>query len=111
MDSNLDWGKLGFGYRQTNKRYVSNFKNGAWDDGVMTADDTVTISECAGVLQYCQACFEGMKAYRTEDGRIVTFRPDLNAKRMADSARRLEMPAFPEDRFLDAIDKVVAANK
>ena len=55
MDSNLDWGKLGFGYRQTNKRYVSNFKNGAWDDGVMTADDTVTISECAGVLQYCQA--------------------------------------------------------
>ena len=106
MDSNLDWGKLGFGYRQTNKRYVSNFKNGAWDDGVMTADDTVTISECAGVLQYCQACFEGMKAYRTEDGRIVTFRPDLNAKRMADSARRLEMPAFPEDRFLDAINKV-----
>ena len=80
MDNNLDWGKLGFAYRKTNERYVSNFKDGKWDDGVMTTDDTVTISECAGVLQYCQACFEGLKAYRTEDGRIVTFRPDLNAK-------------------------------
>ncbi len=109
--SNLDWGNLGFGYRETNERYVSNFKNGTWDAGTMTKDDTVTISECAGVLQYCQACFEGLKAYRTEDGRIVTFRPDLNASRMADSAKRLEMPVFPEDRFLEAIDKVVSANK
>ena len=46
----------------------------------------VTISECAGVLQYAQTCFEGLKAYRTEDGRVVTFRPDLNAERMMDSA-------------------------
>lgn len=109
--SNLDWGNLGFGYRQTNERYVSNFKNGAWDAGTMTKDDTVTISECAGVLQYCQSCFEGLKAYRTEDGRIVTFRPDLNAARLVDSAKRLEMPVFPEERFLEAIDKVVSANK
>ena len=109
--SNLDWGNLGFAYRETKERYVSNYKNGAWDDGVMTTEDTVTISECAGVLQYCQACFEGLKAYRTEDGRIVTFRPDLNAQRMADSAKRLEMPVFPEDRFIEAVEKVVAANK
>lgn len=111
MDNNLDWGKLGFAYHKTNERYVSNFKDGKWDNGVMTSDDTVTISECAGVLQYCQACFEGLKAYRTEDGRIVTFRPDLNAHRMADSAKRLEMPVFPEDRFVEAVDKVVKANK
>lgn len=111
MDNNLDWGNLGFAYRKTNERYVSNYKNGAWDEGCMTSDDMVTISECAGVLQYCQACFEGLKAYRTEDGRIVTFRPNLNAQRMEDSAKRLEMPTFPKDRFVEAITKVVQANK
>ena len=111
MDSNLDWGNLGFGYRKTNERYVSNYKNGAWDNGCMTTDDMVTISECAGVLQYCQACFEGLKAYRTEDGRIVTFRPDLNAQRMEDSAKRLEMPVFPKDKFVEAVAQVVKANK
>lgn len=111
MDNNLDWGNLGFAYRKTNERYVSNFKNGAWDEGCMTTDDMVTISECAGVLQYCQACFEGLKAYRTEDGHIVTFRPDLNAQRMEDSAKRLEMPVFPKDRFVEAVTKVVQANK
>ena len=82
---NIDWGNLGFGYMQTEKRFVSNYKNGAWDDGVLTEDATVTISECAGVLQYAQTCFEGMKAYTTEDGHIVTFRPDLNASRIKDS--------------------------
>ena len=54
--------------------------------------------------------FALMKAYTTEDGHIVTFRPDLNARRMADSAKRLEMPAFPEDRFVEAVKQVVAAN-
>ena len=78
---NIDWANLGFGYIQTEKRYVSNFKNGAWDEGTLTSDDQITISECAGVLQYAQTCFEGMKAYTTEDGHIVTFRPDLNAAR------------------------------
>ena len=106
----IDWSNLGFGYVKTDKRYVSNFTNGAWDEGVITEDDMITMSECAGVLQYAQTVFEGMKAYTTEDGRIVTFRPDLNAERMIQSAERLEMPAFPMDRFLDAIDKVVSAN-
>lgn len=107
---NIDWGNLGFGYIQTDKRYVSNFKDGAWDEGVLSDDATVVISECAGVLQYAQTVFEGLKAYTTEDGRIVTFRPDLNAARMADSAARLEMPVFPEERFVDAVTRVVAAN-
>ncbi len=107
----MDWSNLDFGYRKTNQRYVSNYINGAWDDGYMTEDDTITMSECAGVLQYAQTVFEGLKAYTTEDGRIVTFRPDLNADRMIDSAKRLEMPVFPKDRFLDAIEKVVSANK
>ncbi len=106
----LDWSNLGFGYIKTDKRYVSNYKNGAWDDGVLTEDSNIVLNECAGVFQYAQTIFEGLKAYTTEDGHIVTFRPDLNASRMADSARRLEMPVFPEERFIDAIQKVVEAN-
>ena len=106
----LDWANLGFGYVQTEKRYVANFKNGAWEEGFLTEDATVTLNECAGVFQYAQTVFEGLKAYRTEDGRIVTFRPDLTAQRMADSARRLEMPAYPEDKFIEAVEAVVAAN-
>ena len=110
MSKQIDWSNLGFGYIQTDKRYVSNFKDGAWDEGVLTEDATIVLSECAGVLQYAQTIFEGLKAYRTEDGRIVTFRPDLNAQRMVDSAKRLEMPAFPVDRFVEAVEQVVAAN-
>ena len=107
---NIEWGSLGFGYVQTDKRFVSNFKDGAWDEGVMTEDATVAISECAGVLQYAQTCFEGLKAYTTEDGRIVVFRPDLNASRMADSCRRLQMPVYPEDKFVEAVKEVVKEN-
>ncbi len=107
---NIDWSSLGFGYMKTDKRYVSNFKNGAWDEGVLTDDDQVVISECAGVLQYAQTVFEGLKAYTTEDGHIVCFRPDLNAARLAASAARLEMPVFPEDRFVEAVVEVVKAN-
>ncbi|MBD5545628.1 MAG: branched-chain amino acid aminotransferase [Lachnospiraceae bacterium] len=108
---NIDWENLGFGYIETEQRYVSNYKDGAWDEGMLTKDANVVISECACVLQYAQTIFEGMKAYTTEKGEIVVFRPDLNAKRMIDSARRLEMPVFPEDRFVDAVVKVVEANK
>ena len=106
----IDWHNLGFGYVKTDKRYVSNFKNGAWDDGALISDDTITISECAGVLQYAQTVFEGLKAYTTEDGHVVCFRPDLNAERLEQSAKRLEMPAFPQDRFVDAIVQTVKAN-
>ena len=106
----IDWHNLGFGYVKTDKRYVSNFKDGAWDDGALISDDTITISECAGVLQYAQTVFEGLKACTTEDGHVVCFRPDLNAERLEQSAQRLEMPAFPKDRFVDAIVQTVKAN-
>ena len=108
---NLDWGNIGFSYMTTDYRYVSNYKDGKWDEGTLTEDPNVVINECAGILQYCQECFEGLKAYTTEDGSIVTFRPDLNAERMMDSCARLEMPQFPKERFLDALDKVVKANE
>lgn len=106
----IDWSNLGFAYMKTDKRYVSNYKNGAWDEGTLTEDANIVMSECAGVLQYAQTVFEGLKAYTTEDGRVVCFRPDLNASRLADSAKRLEMPVFPEDRFIDAVVETVKAN-
>ena len=106
----LDWANMGFTYQVTDQRYVANYKDGAWDAGGLTADDKIVLSEDAGVLQYSQSVFEGLKAYTTQDGRIVCFRPDLNAARMHDSALRLEMPPFPEDRFVAAVKEVVAAN-
>ena len=107
---NIDWSNIGFGYVQTDKRYVANYKDGAWDKGALTDDPNIVMDECAGVLQYAQTCFEGLKAYTTEDGHIVTFRPDLNAERLMDSAARLEMPQLPKEQFIDAVDQVVKAN-
>ncbi len=108
---NIDWSDLGFAYMQTDMRYVANYKNGAWDAGCLTEKAEITMNECACVLQYAQTCFEGLKAYTTADGRIVCFRPDLNARRMADSCRRMQMPVFPEERFVDAVVQTVRANK
>lgn len=107
----LDWGSLGFGYLKTDKRFVSNYKNGAWDEGVLSDDANVVINECAGVLQYSQSCFEGLKAYTTEDGKIVCFRPDMNAERMKNSCERLEMPVFPVDRWVQAVVDTVRADE
>lgn len=111
MAANIDWKSLGFGYMKTPWRFVAHYDGKSWSEGKLTQDDSITLSECAGVLQYAQTAFEGLKAYTTEDGRIVTFRPDLNASRMNDSAARLEMPTLPDGMFLKAVDEVVSANK
>ena len=108
---NVDWSKLGFSDQPISQRYVANYKDGKWGKGGLTDDPNVTLNECAGILQYCQEVFEGLKAYKTKDGRTVTFRPDMNAKRMIDSAKRLEMPPVSEEMFMEAVDQVVAANK
>lgn len=108
---NIDWANLGFNYQETDKRFVANYKNGAWDEGALISEANISMSECAGVLQYAQTCFEGMKAYTTQDGRIVTFRPDLNAQRMEETCKRLEMPVFPKERFIQAVVDTVAANE
>ncbi len=110
MAKNIDWANLGFGYIQTDKRFVSDFKNGSWDDGRITDDATVCINECAGVLQYAQTVFEGLKAYTTADGSVVTFRPDLNAERLIQSTERLKMPTVSKEKFIDAVEQVVKAN-
>ena len=109
--ANIDWANVGFGYHKTDKRYVSNYKDGKWDAGVLTEDSNIVLNESAGVLQYAQTCFEGMKAYTTVDGKVVVFRPDMNAKRLQDSCERLLMPEIPVDKFIDACKQVVKANE
>lgn len=110
MTKDIDWKNLDFGYRETDYRFVSYYKDSSWDNGNLTKDPNIVLNECAGVLQYAQTCFEGLKAYETVDKKIVCFRPDLNAKRMADSCRRLEMPVYDEEKFIEAVKKVVIAN-
>ena len=108
---NLDWSNLDFAYHIADYRYVANYKDGKWDDGQIITDSNIVLNECAGVFQYAQTCFEGLKAYTTEDGHIVCFRPDLNAQRMKDSCERLQMPVFPVERFVEAVRQVVKANE
>ena len=107
----MDWSNLGFSYVKTDWRYVANYKDGAWDAGSLSDNENIVMNECACVLQYAQTCFEGLKAYTTQDGRIVCFRPDLNAERMMDSCLRMKMPVFPKERFLDAVVQTVSANR
>lgn len=109
--ADLNWSELSFSYTKTPLRFVSRFREGRWEEGELTETADVVLHESAGVLQYAQSCFEGLKAYTSKSGKIVCFRPDLNAKRMADSAAQLEMPVYPRDKFLEAVKKVVAANK
>lgn len=111
MSANIDWNNLGFSYMKTDLRYVSRWKDGKWDDGQLVEDNTLTISESSTGLHYGQQCFEGLKAYRTKDGKIQLFRPDENAKRMNASCRRVLMPELPIDKFIDACIQVVKANE
>ena len=106
----LDWQNLGFEYHETPYRYVANYSDGTWHEGELTTSNAIPMNESAAVLQYCQTIFEGMKAYRTKDGRVVTFRPDLNAERMIDSAKQLEMPPISKEQFLEAVTEVVLHN-
>jgi len=108
---NIDWANLGFGYIKTDFRYISRWKDGKWDDGAMVEDNMLKISEASTALHYGQQCFEGLKAYRTKEGKIQLFRPDMNAKRMQNSCRRVLMPEVPVEKFIDACKKVVKANE
>ncbi len=108
--SEIDWSALGFDYLDLPYRYIAHYKDGQWDQGELTEDSTLHISEGSTALHYGQADFEGLKAYRTKDGEIQLFRPDQNAKRMQRSCARLLMPALSEAQFLSALKSVVKAN-
>lgn len=106
-----DFSKLDFNYHKTDYRFIATYADGKWSEGYLSDNPNVIINEAACVFQYAQTVFEGMKAYKRKDGKIVCFRPDLNADRMADSCQRMIMPVFPKEKFLKAIDEVILANK
>ena len=106
MKKDIDWSKLGFGYTPTDFRFQAEWKDGKWSEGKLISDPNIELSEAACVFHYAQCCFEGLKAYETVDGHIVTFRPDQNAERMQHSAARLEMPEFPKELFVKAVEAV-----
>ena len=108
---NIDWNNLGFEYIKTDFRYISTWKNGSWDEGHLTEDNMLTISEASSALHYGQQCFEGLKAYRTKNGDIQLFRPNRNAARLNNSLNKLLMPEIPEEKFIDACMQVVKANE
>jgi branched-chain amino acid aminotransferase len=99
---------LGFGTVFTDHMAVIRWTEGkGWHSAEVTARAPFPIDPASAVLHYAQEIFEGMKAYRTGDGRAVLFRPEQNARRFNESARRMAMPELPEVLFLEAVDKLV----
>ncbi len=111
MAKDIDWANLIFEYYPVDYRFVADYKDGKWNEGRLSKDSTVHINECAGVLQYAQAVFEGMKVFRNIDGKIMAFRPYENAKRMFDSATRLAIPPVPVELFIKGMRESVLANE
>ena len=110
-EPSIDWDALTFSFKQTDRMYLSTCKQGdEWRPGQMQDFADLSMSPAAGVLNYGQGLFEGMKAQHAADGSIVLFRPDLNASRMQRGARRLGIPPVPEGMFLDAVHAAVREN-
>jgi branched-chain amino acid aminotransferase len=110
-NESINWDKLGFDYIKTDKRFLSTWRDGQWEQGTLTEDNVLHISEGSTALHYGQQCFEGLKAYRAKDGSINLFRPDQNAARMQRSCSRLLMPHVPTEMFIEACKEVVRANE
>ena len=110
MKADINWSQLRFDYIKCDYRFIAKFKDGKWDEGELSTDDFLRIHEGSTALHYGQQCFEGMKAYTTKEGKIVIFRPDRNAARMKNSCEQLLMATYPEDKFVEAVKKVVRAN-
>lgn len=107
----LDWSTLGFGYLKTDRNIRFTWRNGQWDEGVLTAEETLSLHMAATCLHYGQEAFEGLKAFEQKNGDVSVFRIDENAKRMIRSCEAIFMAPVPEEMFIDAVYKVVNANR
>lgn len=108
--ADLDWKNLPFGYIKTDYNIRYHYKDGKWSKGELTADTTIQMHIADPCIHYGQQAFEGLKAFETADGRIVTFRPGENAKRMQKSSERILIPPVPVELFIEGLHKVIAAN-
>ncbi|MFH0982459.1 MAG: branched-chain amino acid aminotransferase [Planctomycetota bacterium] len=109
--ANLDWSNLVFGYYKTDQNIRYIWRDGAWDGGVLSPDETFPLHIAATCLHYGQECFEGLKAYETKKGDVVVFRVEENARRMIRSCRKILMEPPPEDMFIEAVFRVINANR
>jgi len=107
----IDWDNLTFSLTPARSMYIAEQRDdNAWEPGKLVPFGNVSMSPAAGVLNYGQGIFEGLKAFRTSRERIVLFRPENNAIRAIESAERLCMPPVPQEMFMEAILKVVRDN-
>jgi branched-chain amino acid aminotransferase len=111
MDATISWKELGFRYLDTGVFVRADFRRGAWSAPEICSGATMSIHVAATCLHYGQACFEGLKAFRQDDGRVACFRPDAHARRLIRSAERLVMVPPPEALFLEAVQLIVSRNE
>ena len=97
----MDWKNLGFEYLPTHAFILTEFKDGQWSEPAMQSKPSLNLHISATCLHYGQSCFEGLKAFRTRDGKAGLFRPDSAAKRLIGSAQRICMQAPPEELFIE----------
>ena len=109
--ADLDWAHLDFGYHPTEFNVRYTWKDGKWDEGQVTSDDHIPIHMAATCLHYGQECFEGLKAYETKKGDVVTFRLDENAKRIIRSCKKTLMEPPPVELFTKAVHRAINANR
>ena len=106
-----DFSSLVFGKSISDHMFVADYQNGAWGDFRIVPYGPMEIYPGNATLHYGQAIFEGMKANKTESGEILMFRPDMNAKRFAESCERMCMPVLSEEMFVELVRKVVEVDK
>lgn len=107
----VDFDDLAFGEVFTDHIFICDYKNGRWQKPKIRPFGQISISPAARVLHYGQAVFEGMKAYKDDDGKVWLFRPRENYKRINASATRLAIPEFPETYFFEGIETVLRLDK
>ncbi|KAK7252236.1 hypothetical protein RIF29_36047 [Crotalaria pallida] len=108
----IKWDEIEFGIVPTDFMYVMKCSKGEkFCDGSLTPYGNIELTPSAAILNYGQGVFEGLKAYRTEDGRILLFRPEENAERMETGAERMCMPSPSIEQFVIAVKQTVLANK
>ncbi|MAZ71991.1 MAG: branched chain amino acid aminotransferase [Flavobacteriaceae bacterium] len=107
----IDFNKLAFGSTFTDHMFMCDFKNGVWQDATIVPYGNLSISPAAKVFHYGQAVFEGMKAFKDENGGIFLFRPEENFERINKSSKRMAIPEFPRELFFEALHKLIALDK
>lgn len=109
--ADLDWPNLDFSYRDTDFNIRYTWRDGEWDEGTLSSETTINLHMAATALHYGQAAFEGLKVFETREGDAVVFRVDENARRLIRSCEKILMPPPTEQMFVEAVDRVVNANR